>query len=109
MKSKGALRVEEILHLSARRKLEGSIGTVDLSLIAMSSAIDFSNGDNCGDSAEEVLQSKDITLSAWSMVLAQHVFPLLMKPTGDFEQVREFGMLFFIFPLGIDGLNISRG
>ena len=70
LKSKGALRVEEILCLSAHRKLEGSIGTVDLSLIAMFSAIDFSNGDNCVDSAEEVLQSKGITLSAWRIVLA---------------------------------------
>ena len=70
LKSKGALQVEEILHLSAHRKLEGSIGTVDLSLIAMFSAIDFSNGDNCVDSAEEVLQSKGVTFSAWRMVLA---------------------------------------
>ena len=70
LKSKGSLGVEEILHLSAYRKFEGSIGTVDLSLIAIFSAIDFSNGNNCGDSAEEVLQSKGTTLSAWSMVLA---------------------------------------
>ena len=85
LKSKGARRVEEILHLSVHRKLEGSIGTVDLSLIAIFSAIDFSNGDNCADSAEEVLQSKGITLCAWRMLLAQHVLPLLMKPTSDFE------------------------
>ena len=70
LKSKGAPRVEEILHLSAHRKLEGSIGTDDLSLIAIFSAIDFNNGDNFADSSEEVLQSKGITLSAWRMVLA---------------------------------------
>ena len=70
LKSKGALRVEEILCLSAYRKLEWSVGTVDLSFIAKFSATDFSNGDNCADSAEEVLQSKGITLSAWRMVLA---------------------------------------
>ena len=32
------------------------------------------------------------------------MFPLLMKPTDDFEPVIEFGRLFFIFALGIDGL-----
>ena len=32
-----------------------------------------------------------------------------MKPTGDFGRVREFGKLFFIFALGIDGLNDSGG
>ena len=32
-----------------------------------------------------------------------------MKPTGDFEWVREFGKLFFTFALGIDGLNDSGG
>ena len=69
LKSRGAMWVEETLCLSAHRKLEGSIGTVDLSLIAMFSATDFSNGDNYVDSAEEVLQSKGITLSAWRMVL----------------------------------------
>ena len=30
-----------------------------------------------------------------------------MKPTGDFGRVREFGKLFFIFALAIDGLNDS--
>ena len=68
LKSKGALQVEEILRLSACRKLEGSIGTDDLSLIAIFSAIDLSNGDNCVDSTEDVLQSKGITLSSWWMV-----------------------------------------
>ena len=62
--TKGAMRVKEILRLSDHRKLEGPIGTVDLSLIAMFSVIDFSNGDDCADSAEEVLQSKGIALSA---------------------------------------------
>ena len=37
-----------------------SIGTVDLSLIAMFSVTDFSNGDNCADSAEEVLQRQEV-------------------------------------------------
>ena len=69
LKSKGGLQVEEILHLSPHRKLEESIGTVDLSLIVIFSATDFINGNNCADSAE-VLQSKGITLSAWRMVLA---------------------------------------
>ena len=47
LKSKGALQVEEILRVSAHRKFEGSIGTVDFSLIATFSAIDdFSNGGN---------------------------------------------------------------
>ena len=32
-----------------------------------------------------------------------------MKPTGDFEWVREFGKLFFIFALGIGGLLDSGG
>ena len=32
-----------------------------------------------------------------------------MKATGDFEQVREFGKLFFIFALGIEGLLDSGG
>ena len=64
------MRVEKILHLSAHRKLEGSIGTVDLSLIAMFTVIDFSNGDNCVDSVEEVLHREGLTLSAWKMVLA---------------------------------------
>ena len=45
---------------SAHRKLEGLIGTDDVSLIAIFSTIDFSNGDNCADSAEEVLKSKSI-------------------------------------------------
>ena len=70
LKSKGALQVEEILHSSAHIELEGSIGTVDLSLIAMFSVIDCSNEDSCADSAKEVLQSKGITLSAWRIVLA---------------------------------------
>ena len=34
---------------------------------------------------------------------------MLMKPTGDFEGVGEFGKLFFILALGIDGLLYSRG
>ena len=67
LKSKGALRVEEILRLGANRKFEGSIGTGDFSLIAIFNVIDFSNGDNCADSTEEVLQSKGIALSAWRM------------------------------------------
>ena len=74
-----------------------------LAQLTMFSGIDFGNGDNCADSSE-VLQSKGITFSVWRMVLAWHVSLLLMKPTGDFEQVREFGKLFFIFALGIDGL-----
>ena len=53
--------------LSANRKLEGSVGTADFSLIAIISAIDFSIGDNCADSAEEVLQSRGIEVR---MVLA---------------------------------------
>ena len=32
-----------------------------------------------------------------------------MKPAGDFEWVREFDKLFFIFALGIDGLLDSGG
>ena len=71
LKSKGALQVDEILHLSTHRKFEfeGSIGTADFSLIAIS-VIDFSNGDSRADSAEEVLQSEGITFSACRMVLA---------------------------------------
>ena len=95
--------------MSAHRKFEGLIGTADFSLIALYSAIDFNNGDNCGDSAEEVLQSIGITLSACRMVLTKHVFPVLMKPTGDFERVGEFGKLIFILALGIDGLLDSGG
>ena len=56
--------------LSAHRKFEESIGTADFSLIVLFSAIDFSNGDNCADSAEEVLQRIGITLSPCKMVLA---------------------------------------
>ena len=41
LKSKGALRVDEILHLSAHRKFDGSI--------AIFSAVDFRNGDSCAD------------------------------------------------------------
>ena len=70
LKSKGVLRVDKMLHLRANRKLEGSIGTADFSLIFIFSAIDFSNGDNCADSAEQVLQSKVITHSACRMILA---------------------------------------
>ena len=69
LKPKRALRVDEILHLNAHRKFEGSIGTSNVSFVAIFSATDFSNGENCGDSAEEVLQSKRITLSACRMVL----------------------------------------
>ena len=72
--------------------------------IAIFIAIDFSNGDNCADPAEEVLKSKGITLSACRMVLAYDVFPLLMKPSGDFEGVGEFGKLLFILALDIGGL-----
>ena len=60
----------KILHLSAHRKFEGSIGTADFSLLAIFSTIDSSNGDNCADSTVEVLQSKGITFSAQRMVLA---------------------------------------
>ena len=60
----------KILHLSAHRKFEGSIGIADFSLLAIFSAIDSSNGDNCADSTVEVLQSKGTTLSAQRMVLA---------------------------------------
>ena len=70
LKSKGALQVDEILSLSAQRKFEGPIDTADFSFIAIFSAIDFSNGDNCEDSTEEVLQSKGITLSACKRVIA---------------------------------------
>ena len=66
----------------------------------MFSAIEFSNA----DSPKEVLQSKGITLSTCRMVLAQHVFPLLMKPAGDFEGVGEFFKLFFILTISINGL-----
>ena len=43
------------------------------------------------------------------MVLASHMFPLLMKPTDYFERVVEFGRLFFVFALDIDGLLDSGG
>ena len=69
LKSEGALQVDDILHLSTHRKFEGSIGTADFSLIAIS-ATDFSNGDSCADSAQDILQSKGITLSACRMLLA---------------------------------------
>ena len=62
LKLKGALRVDEILRLSAHKKFEGSIGTTDFSLIAIFSATDFSSEGNC---AEEVLKSKGITPSAF--------------------------------------------
>ena len=55
-KSKGTLQMEEMLHLSAHRKLEGSIFTTYVFLIAIFNEIDFNNGDNCADSAKEVLQ-----------------------------------------------------
>ena len=93
LKSKGALRVDEILHLSAHRKFEESIGTANFFLIAIFSVTDYSNSDNCADSAEEVLKSNGITLRACRMVLTKHMFPLLMKPTGDFEGVGEFDNL----------------
>ena len=66
----------------------------------MFSAIEFSYA----DSPKEVLQSKGITLSTCRMVLAQHVFPLLMKPAGDLEGVGEFFKLFFILTISINGL-----
>ena len=94
----------KFLCFSACRKFERSIGTAYFSLIATFSAIDLSNGGKCSDSAEEVLQSKGITFSAYRMVLAQQVFALLIKSTSDFKRVREFGKLLFIFALGIDGL-----
>ena len=71
LKWKGALQIDEILRLSAYRKFEGSNDLVYFSLITISSPIDFSNGNSCGDSAEKVLQSKGITLSACRVVLAQ--------------------------------------
>ena len=37
------------------------------------------------------------------------MFPLLIKPTGDFEGVGECGKFFFILGLGIDGLLHSGG
>ena len=48
--------------LVPRKKYERLIGIAYFSLIAIFSAIDFSSGDNCADSAEEVLQSNGITL-----------------------------------------------
>ena len=48
--------MEEMLHFSAHRKFEGSIFTTYFFLIAIFNEIDFNNGDNCADSAKEVLQ-----------------------------------------------------
>ena len=67
LKSIGALRVDEILQLSAPRKFAGSIVTADFYLIAILSEIDFSNGNSCEDSTE-VLQIKGITLTVCRMV-----------------------------------------
>ena len=68
LKSKRALRVDEIFHLSAPRKFGGSIGTADFCFITIFSAIDFSNGYNCSNFIEEALQSNGMqhsVLAEW--------------------------------------------
>ena len=67
LKSNGALRVDEILYLSAHRKFERSIVTAEFYLIAIFSEIDFSNGNNYEYSID-VLEIKGITLSVCRMV-----------------------------------------
>ena len=55
LKSKGALRVDEILHLIAYRKLKDQQTQLIFFLIPIFNAVDFSNGDSCADSTEAVL------------------------------------------------------
>ena len=55
LKSKGALRVDEILHLIAYKKLKDQQTQLIFFLIPIFNAVDFSNGDSCADSTEAVL------------------------------------------------------
>ena len=70
LKLKGRLCVLDIIHFSAHKKFDGSIGLADLSFNAIFSVIAFESGDRILDSAGAVVQRGDKILKTCKMALA---------------------------------------
>ena len=82
LKSKGTSLIMDSLRFKAHKKLDGSTGLVQFFFTATLRLIVCNIGDRAFDFEGTLLQRLGTTLKICKMEFAEHVLPLLMKPTG---------------------------
>ena len=80
--SNGTLWISDILCVRAHRKFDESLGFKAFSCMDIFKVEAFGMGDAMEDSGGNLLQRIGTVHNGCKIELAQHVFPLLIKPTG---------------------------